>query len=202
MARPVWEVQGNVQPHETTVVQRYFPLWAWYVWTYAERVVTASQTLLLQRRVTLTIQSRHANENEYVAHWDFQSGRTPLPNVRYRLVEDGVQQAQLTEDTSYTSFAYLLKAPLVVGTMWRTVYGYPVHIAALGLSCTVPAGTFGACVETWQEAEPTPESRMLTQHRFAPDVGLVWQQRQLFQQETLARIDTMELQRLPEPTQL
>jgi hypothetical protein len=43
---------------------------------------------------------------------------------------------------------------------------------------------------------------VLTRHRFAPDVGLVWQQRRLFQHQTLARIDTMELQKLPEPLQL
>lgn len=200
MVRPVRQAQLGVQTAAATAVQRYFPLRAGYVWTYAESVVTASQTVLLRRLVTLTVQSQH--ENEYVAHWDFQSGRTPLPNMRYRVVEDGVQQAQLTDDTAYTPFAYLLKAPPVVGTAWRTVHGYPVRIAAVGFSCTVPAGTFGACVETLQEAEPTLDSRMLTQHRFAPDIGLVWQQRRLWQQETLERVDTMELQRLPEPVQL
>jgi hypothetical protein len=200
MAQPFRSVQSSVQTTEATAVQRYFPLRAGYVWTYAERVVTASQTVLLQRRVTLTVHSKH--ENEYVAHWDFQSGRTHLPNVRYRLVQDGVQQAQLMDDTAYTPFAYLLKAPLLMGTTWRTVHGYDVRITALGFFRTVPAGTFGACVETMQEAEPTPESRMLTQYCFAPDIGLVWQQRRLFQQNILERIDTMELQRLPEPAQL
>jgi hypothetical protein len=173
---------------------------AGYVWTYVELVVTAAQTVLSQRLVTLTIQSRR--QNEYIAHWDFQSGRTRLPNVRYRVTEDGVQQAQLTGDTAYTPYAYLLKAPLVVGTTWRTVQGYRVHISAVELSCAVSAGTFTACVETLQEAEPTPESRVLTQRRFAPEVGLIWQQRRLFENETLRRIDTMELQKLPEPIRL
>ena len=79
------------------MVLQYFPLRVGYVWTYIERIVTAAQTVLLQRQVTLTIQSRQ--EREYVARWDFQSGRTRLPNVRYRVGEDGVQQAQLTADT-------------------------------------------------------------------------------------------------------
>jgi hypothetical protein len=192
--------QRFTQTSETPSVLRYFPLRAGYVWTYIERIVTATQTVLLQRLVTLTIQSRYMNE--YVAHWDFQSGRTRLPNMRYRVVEDGVQQAQLTGDTVYTSFVYVLKAPLVVGTMWRTMPGHLVRISAAGLSCVVPAGTFDTCVETLQDAEPSPESRMLTQRRFAPDVGLVWQQRRLFQYETLVRIDTMELQKLPGPSQL
>ncbi len=195
------------QPHlgfadagDTPTVWRYFPLRPGYVWTYAEKVVTATQQVLLQRRVTLTIQSRH--QNEYVGHWDFQSGRTQLPNVRYRLLHDGIQQAQLTADTIYTGFVYLLKAPLVVDTSWRTVQGHVVRISAVGVSCMAPAGTFSACLETRQEAEPTPTARLCTTRRFAPDLGLVWQQRHVFQREALQRIDTMTLLKLPEPWRL
>ena len=179
---------------------RYFPLRVGYVWIYVERVVTATQATLFQRQVTFIVQSQH--KNEYVAHWDFQSGRTHLPNVRYRVVEDGVQQAQLTGDTAYTPFAYLLKTPLVVGATWRALQGYAVRISAVELSCATPAGTFNGCVETLQDAEPTPENRMLTRRRFAPEIGLVWQQRRLFQREALMRTDTMELQKLPEPLRL
>jgi hypothetical protein len=200
MARFSGPYFGTAYVAEATAVRRYFPLRAGYVWTYVERIVTATATVLLQRQVRLTVQSRH--DNEYVAHWDFQSGRTRLPNIRYRILQDGVQQAQLTADTAYTPFAYLLKAPLVVDTAWRGIQGDRMHISAVALSCAVPAGTFAACIETLQDAEPTPESRMLTRRRFAPDVGLIWQQRRLFQHETLRRIDTMELQKLPEPWQL
>lgn len=185
---------------EPTAVLRYFPLQVRYVWTYAERVLSATQSPLLQRQVTLTVQSHH--NDEYVAHWDFQSGRTDLPNVRYRIRDDGVQQAQLTGDTSYTPFAYLLKAPLVVGTMWRSIQGYRVQITALDVVCEVPAGAFTGCLETSQDAEPAPENRMLTRRYFASGVGLVWQQRRLFQQTALVRTDTMELQKLPEPLRL
>ncbi len=188
--------QPDTRTGATSAVLRYFPLRAGYVWTYAERVVTAMHTVLLERSVTLTIHSRQAQE--YVARWNFQSGRTLLPNVRYRLTDDGVQQAQLTGDKAYTSFAYVLKRPLAVGTTWRTIQNATVRIVAVELSCTVPAGTFARCIETLQEAEPTPESRIQTRRRFAPDVGLVWQQRRLFQRQTLARIDTMQLQKLPE----
>ncbi len=189
-------VEAAVPP----VVHRYFPLRAAYVWTYHERVVTAAQILLLQRRVTLTVQSRH--RREYVAHWDFQSGPTRLPNVRYRFVDDGVQYAQLTGDTGYTPFTYFLKAPLSVGATWRAEQGYPIRIAAVSVACTVPAGHFTDCVETVQDADPTPERRVQTRRRFALDVGLVWQQRRLFETEALIRLDTMELQKLPEPSQL
>lgn len=185
---------------ETTSVRRYFPLRVGYVWSYTERVLSAGRHLLLQRRITLTVQSHH--QGEYVVHWDFQSGRTHLPNMRYRIGNDGVQQAQLTADTVYTPFAYLLKTPLVVGTRWRTAQGYRVQISGVEVSCIVPAGTFTACVETLQEAEPTPESRIFTRRRFAPDVGLVWQRRRLFQDQRLSRIDIMELQKLPEPLRL
>lgn len=200
MVRSSHPYQNITHASRAPTVLRYFPLRVGYIWAYAERTVTATQTVLLQRQVTFTVQSHH--QGEYVAHWDFRSGRTRLPNVRYRVTDDGVQQAQLTADTVYTPFAYLLKAPLVVGTTWRSVQGYKVRISGVEIVCAVPAGTFATCVETLREAEPTPESRIETRHRFAPDVGLVWQERRLFQYGTLTRIDTMELQKLPEPIQL
>jgi hypothetical protein len=192
--------QKTASSADTTAILRYFPLQAGYVWTYGERVVTATHTVLLQRRVTLAIQSRH--QNTYVAHWDFQSGQTQLPNMRYRLVDDGIQQAQLTDDTAYTPYVYLLKIPLRVGTMWHALQGATVRITAVGVACVVPAGTFAECMETHQTVEPTPESRVETRQRFAPDIGLAWQQRQLFQYDTVTRIDTLELQKRPEPLRL
>jgi hypothetical protein len=190
----------TVSPTERLEVLRYFPLRTGYVWTYVEQVVTATDIPLLQRQVTLTVHSQHGRE--YSAHWNFQSGHTRLPNVRYRVLKDGIQQAQLTGDTTYTPFVYILKAPLVVDATWRGLQGYPVRISAVALPCTVPAGVFDRCVETLQEIEPTPENRVLTRRRFAAGVGLVWQQRQLFQRENLLRTDTMELQKRPEPLRL
>ncbi len=187
----------NTAPQD---VQRYFPLRPGYVWTYVETVLTATQQLVLQRRVTLTMQ--HRDRDEYIAHWDFQSGSTKLPNMRYRRVPDGIQYAQLTGDTTYTGFSYLLKAPLTIDTTWRTIQGVSVRITAVHHACATPAGTFPACLETRQDAEPTPTTRMRTTQRFAQDVGLVWQQRRVIQQDTVQRIDTMALQTLPEPWQL
>jgi hypothetical protein len=187
-------------PTERPEVLRYFPLRTGYVWTYVEQVTTATGSLLLQRQVTFTIHSQHGRE--YSAHWNFQSGHTRLPNVRYRVMTDGIQQAQLTGDTTYTAFVYMLKAPLVINATWRGLRGYPVRISAMALSCTVPAGTFERCVETLQEVEPAPENRVLTRRRFAPEIGLVWQQRRLFQRENLLRTDIMELQKRPEPLRL
>lgn len=108
----------------------------------------------------------------------------------------------MTGDTAYTPFVYLLKAPLVVGTTWRGLQNYPVRISAVAVSCKVPAGDFNRCVETLQDIEPLPEDRMLTRRRFAPRIGLVWQQRQLFQHGNLTRTDTMALQKQPAPLQL
>jgi hypothetical protein len=179
---------------------QYFPLRVGYVWTYVEEIIATFSGTPLQRDVTLTIQSQI--HHEYLARWDFQSGRTHLPNMRYRIMQDGVQQAQLTGDTAYTPFVYLLKTPLVVGTTWRGLQNDTVRISAVALSCTVPAGDFNRCVETLRDIEPLPENRMLTRRRFAPGVGLVWQQRRLFQHGNLTRTDTMELQKRPQPLQL
>jgi hypothetical protein len=185
---------------ESIAVQRYFPLRVGYTWTYTEQVSTPSHVVLLQRQVTLSVQQSY--QNEHIAHWDFQSGMTRQPNMRYRMVEDGIQQAQLTNDTFYTPFAYLLKAPLQVGSTWPALQGAAVSITSVDVSYTVPAGLFHRCVETLQEVEPTPVNRMTTRLRFAPDVGLLWQERRLFHAATLERLDTMELLRLPEPSQL
>jgi hypothetical protein len=171
-----------------------------YIWTYAETVMTATRQLVLQRRVTLTMQ--HRTGDEYMAHWDFQSGATKLPNTRYRRVSDGIQYAQLTGDTTYTGFSYLLKTPLALDTTWRTIQGFPVRITAIHRACTTPAGTFPTCLETRQDAEPSPTTRLQTTQRFAQDVGLVWQQRHVLQQDILQRIDTLSLQKLPEPWRL
>jgi hypothetical protein len=113
-----------------------------------------------------------------------------------------VQQAQLTGDTAYTAFAYVLKDPLAVGTAWRSTQGDTVRIVAVGLAYSGPLGMLAGCAETLQEAEPTPASRVLTWYRYAPDIGLVWQQRRIFRDAVLLRIDTMELQKFPEPWQL
>lgn len=201
MGQPVTHRQNHRHGNAALqAVQQYFPLRPGYVWTYAETVVTAANHILLQRRVTLTIQRRE--HNEYTARWDFQSGSTKLPNIRYRIVHDGIQYAQLTGDTTYTGFAYLLKTPLTVDTAWQTSQGASVRITAVDHTCTTPAGTFTACLETLQDAEPTPTTRMLTTQRFAPYIGLVWQQRQVVQHERLQRTDTMILQKLPEPWRL
>lgn len=194
---------ANPNPAASTAVSEvvpYFPLRVGYVWTYVEQIITTSSATSLQRPVSLTIQ-RQLN-HEYLAQWDFQSGRTRLPNIRYRIVTDGIQQALLTGDTAYTPFVYVLKAPLVVGTTWHGLQNYPVRISAVALSCTVPAGVFNQCVETLQDIEPLPENRLLTRRRFAPGIGLVWQQRRLFQHGNLTRTDTMELQKRPQPLQL
>ncbi|GIX48352.1 MAG: hypothetical protein KatS3mg131_2563 [Candidatus Tectimicrobiota bacterium] len=185
---------------EATAVHRFFPLRVGYVWTYAERVTTPAEEVLLERRVTFTVERDH--RGEYQAFWDFQSGHTPLPNVRYRLVADGVQEAHLMGNTSYTGFVYLLKAPLQVGTAWTGLLGAAVRITAVAFTWQVPAGRFSPCVATLQEEEPTPEDRLETTRHFAFDVGLVWQQRRLFRGTALRRIDTMTLQKLPEPLRL
>ena len=179
----------------TPAVWQYFPLQPGDVWTYLEKIVSPSQQVLLERHITLTVHSQ-PQPREYIAHWDYQSGQTVMPNVRYRHVPDGVKWAQLTGDTTYTGFAYLLKTPLEPGTTWRTILNHWTQISATGLSCTVPAGTYHTCVETRVDAEPNPNIRMITTRQFAPQVGLVRQQRQVFRDDVLQRLDTMLLQAL------
>ena len=100
--------QQHSHLHDTAPqdVQRYFPLRLGYVWTYAETVMTATQQLVLQRRVTLTMQRRDGDE--YIAHWDFQSGFTKLPNMRYRRVPDALRPGTVYDVALWISIVAIL----------------------------------------------------------------------------------------------
>ena len=81
---------------------------------------------------------------------------------RLQTVPDGI---------SYVDGGYLLKAPLTVGSTWRSRTGM-VRVDATDQSVSVPAGKFEGCLRTVEESRDTSLSRKVSQV-YCPHVGLV-----------------------------
>lgn len=81
-----------------------------------------------------------------------------------------VQRLELTpEGIRQTEGGWLLKAPLTEGAHFKGSFG-DVTVTAVGKPMNVPAGNFGDCVETVEEA-PTKQKKVTT--TFCRDVGIV-----------------------------
>lgn len=72
---------------------------------------------------------------------------------------------------------YLLKEPLVKGTTWSAVVGVlsteRYEIVEAGRPCSVPAGTFGACVVVRGTNRITADDSMTIEWTYAQGVGIV-----------------------------
>lgn len=67
---------------------------------------------------------------------------------------------------------YVLHAPLSEDAEWRGEFGN-VSVKSMSRSITVPAGEFGNCVETLEEAE-TPAYTKTATTVFCPGIGMVY----------------------------
>lgn len=77
----------------------------------------------------------------------------------------------LPDGVAYDGGAYILKAPVEVGTSWRGEHGGTTTIAATDVAVSVPAGSYTACVETVEEGGRSPGARYRT--TYCPGVGMV-----------------------------
>jgi len=67
--------------------------------------------------------------------------------------------------------AYLLKAPIEVGTQWPGEHGGTLKITKTDLSMKVADKTYASCVQTQEEGTRPPNSRYTT--TYCPGVGMV-----------------------------
>ena len=67
---------------------------------------------------------------------------------------------------------YVLHAPLTPDAEWRGEFG-TVSVTSMSRSITVPAGEFGNCLETEEEAE-TPAYTKTATTVFCPGIGMVY----------------------------
>ena len=70
---------------------------------------------------------------------------------------------------AYEGGAYVLRVPLEAGTSWPGEHGGTTKIVAADASVSVPAGTYGNCVETVEDVVPEAQYR----NTYCPGVGLV-----------------------------
>lgn len=88
--------------------------------------------------------------------------RTSSGAKRFEIAADGVR---------YEGGAYLLKAPIEVGTSWPGEHGGTTAIAATELTVEVPAGRYTSCVRTVEEGGRIPGARY--ENTYCPGVGMV-----------------------------
>lgn len=75
------------------------------------------------------------------------------------------------EGIAYDGGAFILKAPLEVGTSWAGEHGGTTKIVATDAVAEVPAGRYASCVLTVEEGGGPPGSRYET--TYCPGVGMV-----------------------------
>jgi hypothetical protein len=91
-------------------------------------------------------------------------GELRLSNATKRFVfnADGV---------SYAEGAYILKAPVEVGTSWTGEHGGKTRITATDAAVDVPAGRYASCVRTVEDGGRQAGKRYET--TYCPGVGMV-----------------------------
>ena len=83
--------------------------------------------------------------------------------VRRYISADGVQAP---------GGGYILRVPLTADAEWKGEFG-DVKVKSLSRSIKVPAGDFGNCVETFEEAD-TPAFTKTATSIFCPGIGMVY----------------------------
>lgn len=93
---------------------------------------------------------------------DATHGSLHIGNTDKRFVYDA-------KGVSYQGGAYVLQVPLAVGTSWPGEHGGTTHITSIDAQVSVPAGSYGGCVETVEEVVPPARYTNV----YCPGIGLV-----------------------------
>lgn len=128
-------------------VERYFPLEEGKIYHYVTR--DGPETGMLVAKV-------HRSDPK---HAELQLSNA---TKRFALLPDGV---------SYVGGAYILKAPLEVGTSWPGEHGGTTKITSADASVEVPAGHYASCIRTVEEGGRPPGARYET--TYCPGIGMV-----------------------------
>jgi hypothetical protein len=97
--------------------------------------------------------------------------RTDAAHGELRL-SDATKRFSITPDgVAYVDGAFLLKAPLELGSSWPGEHGGRTKIVATDASVDVAAGHFGSCLTTVEEGGRPEGSRYAT--TYCPGVGMV-----------------------------
>ena len=130
-----------------TQAELYFPLEDGKIYNYA--TLDGGETGMLVARVHRTGKT---------------SGELRLSNAtkRFTLTDDGV---------SYEGGAFLLRAPLAIGSSWSGEHGGTTKITEVDASVDVPAGRFTGCLRTVEVGGRPTGARY--ESTYCPGVGMV-----------------------------
>ncbi len=135
-------------PRATSAVEAYFPLPEGHIFHYVTEEDDGGSGMLVAR----------------VHRTDATHAELRMSNATKRFVTkpDGV---------AYDGGAYILKAPLDVGTTWPGEHGGTTRIDKVDVEVTVPEGRFSGCLRTVEEGGRPPSSRYTS--TYCPGVGMV-----------------------------
>jgi hypothetical protein len=127
--------------------ERYFPLEEGKIYNYVTK--DGGETGMLVAKVHRA---------------DDKRGELRLSNAtkRFTYAADGV---------TYEGGAYILRAPFDVGSSWPGEHGGTTTIASTDASVDVPAGRYGACLQTVETGGQTAGKRYET--TYCPGIGMV-----------------------------
>ncbi|OJY15655.1 MAG: hypothetical protein BGO98_23550 [Myxococcales bacterium 68-20] len=100
-----------------------------------------------------------------------KASRKDATHGELRLSNGTKRFVYLPDGVAYDGGAYILKAPVEVGTSWLGEHGGTTRIAATDVAVSVPAGSYAACVRTVEEGGRSPGARYET--TYCPGVGMV-----------------------------
>ena len=128
-------------------IERYFPLEEGKIYHYVTRDGPESGMLVAK-----------------VKRADAGHGELRLSNAtkRFTISEAGV---------AYQDGAFILKAPIEVGTSWKGEHGGTTKITATDAAVTVPAGSYAGCVRTVEEGGRPEGARY--ENTYCAGVGMV-----------------------------
>jgi hypothetical protein len=144
---PTTPVPPSAGTSTATRLERFFPLEDGKIYHYVTR--ENADTGMLVAKVHRT---------------DAAHGELRLSNATKRF-------AILPEGIAYDGGAFILKAPVEVGTSWPGEHGGTTKIVAADAVAEVPAGHYASCVTTVEEGGRPPGSRYET--TYCPGVGMV-----------------------------
>lgn len=140
---------SSAAPSSGSAVETYFPLEQGKMYTYATRDGAETGTISMR-----------------VERGDKTHGKLVVVGTssakRFTYEPDGVR---------YEGGAYILKAPVEVGTSWPGEHGGTAKIASTDASVTAGGKTYASCVQTVEDGTRPPGSRYTT--TYCPGVGMV-----------------------------
>jgi hypothetical protein len=138
---------ANAKASSISSVDQYFPLEEGRIYHYV--TTENGETGMLVAKVHRT---------------DAAHGELRLSNATKRFV-------YTPEGVAYDGGAFILKGPLDVGATWPGEHGGTTRVATVDAAPTVPAGSYGSCVETIEEGGRPQGSKYVT--TYCPGVGMV-----------------------------